>query len=91
MSITKDAFEGRISKAYVKKEILKNIIGLFAYVLILEIPYLVFYFTDPEFSLDLLILLTNTTVITPYIVIALVSAWFFFSIFQEFLVHCRRE
>ena len=84
MSIKNDAYEGRISKAYASKESLKNIIGLLIFALILEIPYLVFYFTDPEFSLGLFIILTVTTVILPYIVIALVSAWFFSAYYKNF-------
>lgn len=84
VSSKKDAFEGRISKAYVKKEILKNIIGLLIFVLVLEIPYLIFYIIDPEFSLDFLIILTITTVTLPYVVIVLISAWYFSAYFKNF-------
>ena len=73
MSIEKNAFEGRISKAYVKKEILKNNIGLIGFMLILEITYIILYFIDPYFGIDWLISLTNLTVILPYIVIALIN------------------
>lgn len=84
MSIKKDAFEGRISKAYIKKETLKNIIGLLLFVVFVEIPYLIFFFTDPEFGLTLFIILTVTTAVIPYIVAVLASAWFFSAYFKNF-------
>jgi putative transcriptional regulator len=84
VSIEKDAFEGKISKAYVKKEILKNNIGLIGFMLILEITYIILYFIDPYFGIDWLISLTNLTVILPYVAIALISAWFFSAYVKNF-------
>ena len=59
------------------------------YAISLELTYLLLIFIDPEFGIDWFIMLTNLTVIIPYIVIALISAWYFSAYFKNFsfLVH----
>jgi putative transcriptional regulator len=84
LNIKSNAFEGRISKSYVKKEILKNNIGLVAYALGLIITYIVLFIIDPLFDFAWFIMMVNFTVIIPYIIIALISALYFSAYFKNF-------
>jgi len=84
MSEINSDYKGRISRDYVKKEALKNNIGLLGAAFIFELWYVLMYIFDPIFTFTLYISLTIFTVILPYIGIAIVSALYFSAYVRNF-------
>ena len=84
MNNEKIAYEGKISRSYVKKEALKNNIFLISASAALTVFFLVCYFLEPNFGFDLFILLSILVVIIPYIIIAVLSTWYFSAYVRNF-------
>lgn len=84
MNNEKIAYEGKISRSYIKKEALKNNIILISVSTALILFFLVCYFLEPDFGLNFFILLSILVVIIPYIVIAIASFWYFSAYVRNF-------
>ena len=82
---------GTISRDYVKKEVLKTNLILVLFVAILSIIYFLGYFLDPEFSFDLFLILILICAIAPYVIIAVISAWYFSAYFRNFTYKVQKD
>lgn len=80
----KNSYEGKISKAYIKKETLKNNLVLLTAAILIEIWYFFMYLFNTGFTFELYLILTIFTVILPYVVIAIISRWYFAAYVRNF-------
>lgn len=72
-----EVYRGTISRAFVKKEALKNNLFLFLIAIALIITFLVYLFLSGEFDFSLFLVLIISFIIVPYLIISPVSALYF--------------
>jgi putative transcriptional regulator len=84
MSDNKIGYKDSISGSFIKKEVLKNNIVLIIAAISLLLAFYLLYNFDPEFLFDLFLILTLVCVLLPYIIIALISAWYFSAYVRNF-------
>lgn len=77
MNNESEAYRGTISRDFIKKETLKNNLFLFIVAVSLILTFLIYLILAGEFNFDLFLGLILFCVISPYIIIASISAWYF--------------
>jgi uncharacterized membrane protein YdbT with pleckstrin-like domain/DNA-binding XRE family transcriptional regulator len=85
-----DAYEGEVSRDFIKKEVLKNNLILIIASIAMITIYLVL-FINKQLDFNSLLILLVSSVAIPYLVIALISAWYFSAYVRNFSYVIQKE